>query len=64
MAMTRAKGGRNNVSTDLYFVLVDFLGNGDWRTKEMKIFWLIAVTTFITVGAGILNALYMVTKLR
>jgi len=26
----------------------------------MKIFWLIAIVTFVAVGAGMLNALYMV----
>jgi hypothetical protein len=30
----------------------------------MKIFWLIVITTFIAVGAGMLNALYMVGSLR
>lgn len=64
MVGIHAKEGRNNVPTDIYFVLVNLLWNGDRRPEEMKIFWFIAVTTFIAVGAGMLNALYMVSHLR
>ena len=32
--------------------------------SEMKIFWAIAVITLFAVGAGMLNALYMVGAIR
>jgi hypothetical protein len=51
MGMTRAREERDNVSANLYFVLVDFVGNGDRRVKEMIwIIWGLVAGVILLVG--------------